>query len=257
MSDSKLSFYVLVKNSEQYLDAILSQITKVADEMIVLDSGSEDQTQTIAERWGAQWHFRSFDNFRSQRSHALSLCQNEHVLFLDADEIPDDALIETVRNQKQAGFAFDAYFIQREWFVLGKRVHSIYPVTSPDYPIRLINKSKVSHAESTQVHEYCFGHETQHTLAGKIIHQTFHTQAELQRKLTIYSTLAAQDLLERGKFCPFYKMILNPPLAWLKWYIMKQGWRDGLIGIFLANYAFRYTYLKYNKYKKNHKIRVC
>jgi len=246
---------MLVKNGEKYLELILSRIATVADEIILLDSGSQDQTRAIAEKWSAQWHFRPFDDFRSQRSYALSLCRYQYVLFLDADEVPDDALLEHMRTLKQTGFSADAYCLRREWVVLGKRVHSIYPVNSPDFPVRLINKDKVSFSGSARVHEDYSGYASKVILPGKISHYTFNSQAEIRQKLNLYSTIAAEDMVENGKQFRFYKLIVNPLLAWGKWYFLKQGWRDGWAGVILANYACRYTFLKYRKYqvsKKNH-----
>jgi glycosyltransferase involved in cell wall biosynthesis len=246
-----LSFYMLVKNSEKYLPTILSRIATVADEIILLDSGSQDATHVIAEKFHAQWHFRPFDHFRNQRTAALSLCRHSYVLFLDADEIPDETLIQQLQIHKQKGFTADAYCLQREWIVLGKRVHSIYPVCSPDFPVRLINKEKVSFAGSARVHEEYSGYQQALVLPGKITHYTFHSMAELQQKLNFYARIAAEDRAEKGKPFHRYQRIFNPPLAWLKWYLFKGGWRDGKVGLILANYAFRYTYLKhYHKIKQ-------
>lgn len=243
----KLSFYMLVKNSEKYLDRILSRIASIADEIILLDSGSRDQTRAIAEKWQAQWHYRPFDNFKNQRTYALSLCKHQYVLFLDADEIPDDELINHIQILKKTGFAGSAYTLNRQWIVLGKAVHSIYPVESPDFPIRLINKNKVSFANSTLVHETYSGYDSLLTLQGKIGHFTFHSRAEIRHKLKFYTTMAAQDLANRGKKFNFYRLIFNPLIAWQKWYFTKQGWRDGKTGILLANYAFSYTFFKHWK----------
>ncbi len=250
MSD-KLSFYMLVKNSEQYLDTILSRIHAIADEIILLDSGSQDQTRSIAEKWHAQWHFRPLDNFKNQRSFALSLCRHPHVLFLDADEIPDDELIKQIKLLKQNGFAAQAYRLRREWIALGKPVHSIYPVESPDFPIRLVNKNKVSFAGSTLVHESYSGYQSIEILPGKISHFTFHSRDEIRRKLNFYTAMASQDLAGKGKKFNLYRIIFNPVWAWVKWYFTKQGYRDGMTGIILANYAFRYTFLKYWKLRSN------
>lgn len=252
MSD-RLSFYMLVKNSEQYLDLILSRISTIADEIILLDSGSHDQTRHIAAKWPAQWHSRALDNFRNQRSHALSLCRYRYVLFLDADEIPDEALLQHIQSLKQTGFDADAYCLRREWQVLGHLVHSVYPIHSPDFPVRLVNKNKVSFANSSRVHEDYGGYERKLILSGKILHHTFQSRAEIRQKLNFYSTIAAEDLREKKKPFHFYKMIFNPVSAWIKWYFLKEGWKDGVTGVRLANYALLYTFLKYRKYRASMK----
>jgi glycosyltransferase involved in cell wall biosynthesis len=249
MSDS-LSFYMLIKNGEQYLEDILSRIAKIADEIILLDSGSQDSSQDIGQKWGAQWHFREFDNFRDQRTYALSLCRFKFVLFLDADEVPDESFIEHIRQLKQTGFDADAYRLRREWIVLGKPVHCIYPVQSPDFPVRLIDKSKVSFQNSNLVHEDYSGFTTTATLRGKVFHYTFHSREEMRKKLDFYTQLAAQNMYVKGKKFRLLNLLINPLAAWWKWYFLNGGWQDGATGITLANYAFRYTFLKYSKLRQ-------
>jgi glycosyltransferase involved in cell wall biosynthesis len=244
MSDP-LSFYMLVKNGERYLANILQRIAPIADEIIILDSGSTDRTEAIAKQWPVQWHFRAFDDFKNQRAYALSLCRFDHVLCLDADEIPDEEFIEHIRQLKQTGFSAQAYTLRREWIALGKAVHSIYPIESPDFPVRLINKKLVSLNGSTKVHESYSGYQSLEILNGKVSHLTFHSSAELQHKLKLYSAIAAQDLADKAKKFAIHKIIFNPLGAWAKWFFVKSGWRDGLVGITLANYALKYTFWKY------------
>lgn len=241
---------MLIKDGEKYLADILSRIAKIADEMILLDSGSQDRSKDIAQQWGAQWHFRKFDNFKDQRTYALSLCRFKFVLFLDADEVPDESFIEYILQLKQTGFTYDAYKLRREWIVLGKPVHCIYPVQSPDFPVRLIDKSKVSFHGSNLVHEDYSGFATTATLGGKVFHYTFHSQEEIHKKLDFYSNLAAQNMILKGKKFRLLNLLLNPLAAWWKWYFLNGGWRDGLIGITLANYAFHYTFAKYAKLRQ-------
>jgi glycosyltransferase involved in cell wall biosynthesis len=246
-TDHQLSFYMLVKDSQQYLHDILAKIKPIADEIILLDSGSRDQTETIARAWEAGWHFRPFDNFRNQRSHALSLCRHPYVLFLDDDEIPDDELLDHIQSLKQTGFASEAYAVKREWIVMGKTVRNIFPVECPDYPIRLIKKVIASFSKSTLVHESYSGFQSHEILKGKISHYTFSNQKELTEKLDFYTDLAAQDLSAKGKKFSFYKIVFNPIWAWGKWYLLKGSWKDGRVGLILSNYLFKYTFFKYLK----------
>lgn len=239
---------MLVKNSEKYLRKILSSIAPIADEIILLDSGSSDQTREIATQWSAHWHTRDFDNFKNQRTYALSLCHYPMVLSLDDDEIPNDVLIANIAALKKIGFSADAYAISREWIVLGKYVHSMYPISSPDFPIRLFNQEKVRFTHSNQVHESCSGYSNKEILGGKILHHTFHDREELKRKLDFYTSIAAQDVLDRGKKAR--GLLLHGIFAWCKSYFVKSGWRDGKTGVLLANYAFSYTVLKYRKSKR-------
>jgi glycosyltransferase involved in cell wall biosynthesis len=136
-----LSIYVLTFNSEKYLSAILQAVAPLADDLLVVDSGSSDQTVAIATQCGARVLYRPFDDFRQQRDFAQQQCRHDHVFFLDSDEIPSPELVAHLQQLKQSGFQHDAYAIQRDWIVMGQQVHALYPVGCPDYPVRIIEKT--------------------------------------------------------------------------------------------------------------------
>jgi len=95
----KLSVVVLTKNEEENLPRALRSVRSLADELIVLDSGSTDGTVKVAESFGAKVFKREFDDFASQRNYALSLARGEFVLFLDADEELSEELRESVKRE--------------------------------------------------------------------------------------------------------------------------------------------------------------
>lgn len=243
-----LSIYVLTHNSEKHLAAVLAAARRMADDLLVLDSGSIDATLAIAAEHGARIAQRPFDDFREQRLHANQLCQHRHVLFMDSDEIASDALIDAICALKQRGFEHDAYVIRRDWFVLGQRIHALFPVGCPDYPIRLIDKDKVGFGQQS-VHEQPVGYASLGRIDAPMTHYTFETHAEIARKLDRYTDLAAADLHRRGKKRTGMrvKQWTSPIAAFLKWYIKSGGWRDGRVGITLALYAAAYTHRKYRK----------
>jgi len=246
-----LSVYILTRNSEQYLEEILQKICSVADEIIVLDSGSDDKTREIAQKFNnVQFLFREFDNFKNQRNYAAQLCKYNYVLFLDSDEIPDELFISNIQKIKQRGFIGDAYDVARKWYAFGKKIHAIYPITSPDYPVRLFNKQFVSFKNSNFVHETLSGYRTKTTIEGFILHKTFHNKEELDQKLEHYTTLAAEDLIRNQKRINYLKIVTNPIVAFIKWYIIKRGYKDGRTGFVLGKYAYNYTKNKYKKAKK-------
>lgn len=219
-----------------------------ADEMLILDSGSVDDTLNIAESFGCKIHYRAFDNFREQRAFAISLCSNNWVLSFDSDEIPTMELAHEINRMKQLTFQHDAYSIKREWFVFGKKVHVMYPVVSPDYPIRLFNREKVCYDNrSTAVHETPHGYHSLGQIEFALQHYTFETAFELKTKLDFYTTIAARDIHEQKKSITYFKLFASPIAAWVKWYVIKGGWKDGLTGWILAKYVFQYTFLKYRK----------
>jgi len=248
-----LSAYILTCNSEEYLGKILALIEPIVDEILVLDSGSADRTREIAESFTkVRWQQRALDDFSSQRNYALAQCAARHVLFLDSDEIPDDELIQGILRLRQEGFSADVYTVQRDWIVLyGKKIHSLYPLSTPDFPIRLLDKAKSGyHETSNLVHETLTGYESSKVLPGRLRHYTFRTRKEIARKLKLYSDLAAKDLLMHRKSLHWLHQAFNPFIAFIKWYFGKGGFKDGRTGLIFAAYAFNYTREKYRKAAK-------
>jgi len=250
---TKLSCYILTKNSEKYLESILNKIEDISDELIIIDSGSTDNTKKITEDFeNAKFISKKFLNFKNQRIFAEKQCTNNYILFLDSDEIPDSSLIQAIKKIKHEQLKKDAYKIKRTWQVLGQKVRCIYPMISPDYPIRIYNKKTTSFENSNYVHETPSGHKSIGFLSGEIQHITFESRDILNKKLQLYTNIAADDLLSKSKKITLLKIYINPISAFIKWYILKQGFRDGFIGIVLGIYAFEYTRLKYQKaYKRS------
>ena len=243
-----LSAYILTFNSELYLAQILRKLAGTADEILVVDSGSSDETLAIARDHDCRVVHRPLTDFREQRSFAQAQCVNDMVLFVDSDELPSDELVRAITSLKDRGFGQDAYEVRREWYVFGRKVHAVFPVTSPDYPIRILDRRKVSFDErSRRVHETPFGFSSVGRIEATLHHHTFRSREELERKLEHYTDIAAGELRERGGNAGPLKVLTSPVSAFLKWYLVKGGWRDGALGLTMSAYAYRYTRLKYLK----------
>lgn len=247
-----LSFYVLTYNSEKYLDAILEKVSQVAEDVVIVDSGSTDGTEAIARRYTDRFLVRPFDNFVNQRLYGIEQCAHEWILNLDSDEIPDEELIATLHRMKSEDFnsatGVDAYRITRYWHALGRRIRALYPVESPDAPVRLFRKSKAHFNTSNLVHETLMGFDQVEDLKpGSISHHTFETEAEIQKKLKQYTDLAAVDAHNKGKKGGTLNAVLHALGAFVKWYFFKRAYKDGAVGFKMGQYAWNYTYQKYIK----------
>jgi len=244
---NRLSAFILTLNSEKYLRQILVQLKKACDEIIVVDSESSDSTKAIAEKESVRFLSRSFDNFKNQRNYALQQCNYDLVLMIDSDEIPDEELISALNELKNSEEILDAYRLKREWYVLGKKIHAVYPVVSPDFPVRLFDKRKSNFDNSPVVHEEPSGYKTIGVLNGSLKHFTFETKKEISEKLERYATLSAETLLKKKKSLSEIQQYLSATGAFVKWYFVKGGWKDGKVGFVLGKYAFDYTFRKYQK----------
>src|SRR3982751_6868765 len=101
---ARLSCYVLTLNSERRLAEVLSPLRDIADDLLVVDSGSSDRTLDIARSFGARVAFRAFDNFRDQRLFAERECAHDWILQIDSDEVVSAELAQEIRTLKDADF---------------------------------------------------------------------------------------------------------------------------------------------------------
>ena len=234
-----LSAYVLTMNSERLLRQGLEPLVPVADELVI----------DIAREFTSRIETRPYTNFPEQRTFALSLCSHDYVLQIDSDEIMSEALVERILDLKKKGFDHDVYCFKRDWIVLGKPVHAMFPITSPDYPGRLLRRGATSYANSDLIHDQPSGWVNMKTFQEGMLHITFPDREELERKLTLYTSVVGKKLSMQPR-SPLFLWVRGAtaaPFAFLKWYFRKGGWRDGSTGITLAVYAARYTYGKYDK----------
>lgn len=250
---AKLSAYVLTKNSGRMLAEVLAPVYRVADEIVVLDSGSSDATLEIARVYGCRVERRAFDNFAAQRQAAQDLCSHDHVLFVDSDEVMSDALVDAVLEAKEQGFPAPVYAFRRDWYVMDRRVRGLYPVNSPDYPIRLLDRRQSDFRNSLIVHEAPSNADNPVVFDKPLSHFTFPTKAEFNKKLAFYSSLHAETVLGWNKPVPSRaNAAVRAVSAFCKWYFMKRLVLDGRAGFHCARYAARYTYLKYEHARQAH-----
>lgn len=253
-----LSAYVLTFNSERYLRDVLRRLARVADDLVVVDSGSTDATLAIAHDARARVVFRKFDDFIQQREFAVQLCRHDWVLFVDSDELIDEDLIGEINRMKTSGFdslGHDGYRIRREWYVLGKRVHSIYPVKCPDFRVRLYDRKSGHFDKASPVHEKIVGLTAVGSVSrGAIHHYTFEAREDFGIKLKRYAPLAVEAMVLRGKRTGAMQVWLHSIAAFMKSFVNYQGWRDGRVGVICARYAFRYTWAKYEGLRQKQRI---
>ena len=240
--NSRLSCYVLTKDSQRRLNQVLESIGGLVDEIVILDSGSSDATEQIAARFAAKFHQRPFDDFRRQRAHALSLCSFNWVLELDSDEVVSPALAMRLKDLKAANFATasgtpDAYAIRREWYMLNKKIHSFYPSQCPDRPVRLFQRSKTGYTNAKAIHESVVGHAHAGRIDEPILHYTCDTFDQMYSKVNHYTTLLAKQMHQQGERASWLKILTYPWLIWFKYYVLYGGWRDGELGLVHGRYV--------------------
>lgn len=240
-----ISVLILAKNEEKNIGDCITSCS-FADEVLVIDDGSTDRTQEIAEGLGARVIHRSMNgDWGGQQTFAIQQAKHPWIFFIDADERCTPALCEEIKMVVTKGDKY-GYWVRR----INHFKHKIvkHGPLSPDWVCRLMPKEG-SYVEGF-VHPKIVHQYKDMRLTKDMLHYTYETWDQYLRKMNQYSTLAAEKYKKEGKSCNFlFDVMFRPAFAFFKMYVLKLGFLDGKIGYMLsANYA-NYTMNKYIKLK--------
>jgi glycosyltransferase involved in cell wall biosynthesis len=218
-----------------------------ADEVLVVDSESSDATCALAARCGARVVVRRWPGFVAQKQFAAEAAANEWVFSLDADERVSPELrarIEALRRAPAAELA-DGYRIARRSFYMNRWIRG--GGWYPDYQLRLYRRTRGRWA-GAHIHESVKmdADARVETLAGDLLHYSVRDAAQHHRMIgERYAPLAARQLFEQGRRTTPLRVATVGPLTFVRNFIFKGGWRDGLAGYCIARFAAHHAFLKY------------
>ena len=242
----KISATLVTLNEEQNLARALGSLS-CCDELLIIDSGSEDRTIEIAEQHGARVIEREWKGYADQKNFAAQAAQHDWILALDADEALSDPLAAEIHSLKSRPPSVDAYRFPRRARYLGKWIrHSGW---YPDAKVRLYHRGKAEWV-GNYVHESVEVSGSVGTLQGDLLHYTCDTIASHVQTVDRYTTLAAKELVERGERVGWVDLSLAPAWTFLKTYFLKLGFLDGLEGLAIAHMAAFYVFAKHAKARK-------
>jgi glycosyltransferase involved in cell wall biosynthesis len=196
--------------------------TAWADERLVIDGGSQDNTVEIARRSSARVVERPFDNFANQRNHALALATSVWVCFFDADERPTPALVAELRRELPSARE-DAMRVKIRSRIFARSFR--FSGTQNDRPLRVIRRGRG--AWHGAVHEVYDSPGPRRTLAGWVDHVTHPDRATFMQKVQRYTSLEAESRVAAGRPPSWQQRWLAPPREVFRRLIWKQGWLDG------------------------------
>jgi glycosyltransferase involved in cell wall biosynthesis len=241
----KLSVVIITYNEEKNIGRCIDSIKTLADEILILDSNSDDETVSIAESRGAIVKQESFKGFIQMKNRAIQLAGNDYILSLDADEALDPVLAESIRKVKE-NFSSGAYRMNRCTNYCGQFIR--HGTWYPDRKIRLFDR-RIAQWGGINPHDKIVLKEniTAEQLRGDILHFSYYTIAEHVAQNNKFSTIAAESLFANGKRTSLFNIIINPLWAFIHSYFIKAGLLDGLYGFVISIQISHMTFLKHIK----------
>jgi glycosyltransferase involved in cell wall biosynthesis len=238
-----LTAILIAYNEELDLPRALDSLQGVADEIILVDSGSTDRTCEIARGAGAQVHARKLDSLAEQKNYAASFASNYWVLSIDCDEELSPELRSSILAWKQTTPEKDGYDFPLMTEYLGGWIrHSGW---YPDYKLRLYRRDRGKFV--SVLHEGVKIDGPPGRLNGHLLHYTVRSYAEHKAKLDFLSTMAAEDMLAQGRKSWRAAMIFAPPWTFVQRLVFQLGVLDGRRGWLIAWLSANYIYIKYRK----------
>lgn len=245
----KLSVVIITFNEEKNIERCLLSVKEVADEVVVLDSFSKDETEAICARHGVKFFQHAFDGHIQQKNRAITYASNYHVLSLDADEALDKELVRSILEVKK-NFAKSGYYMNRLTNYCGHWVK--HCGWYPDKKLRLWDRTKgewrgINPHDKYEMFE---GDKVTGHLKGDILHYSYFTIQDHYKQVEHFTNIAAKAYFEKGKKAPFYKLIVNPIAKFIDHYLLHLGFLDGKAGFEISRISAYATYLKYKKLKQ-------
>jgi glycosyltransferase involved in cell wall biosynthesis len=239
----KLSVTVVAKNEATDLGAALASVA-FADEIVVVDSHSTDETVTIARQYTDRVVIHDWLGHVEQKNYAASLASHDWILSLDADERVTPALAEEIRATLRADPPQAAFRIPRVTWHLGRWVRSTD--WYPDPQDRLYDRRRARWT-GRYVHEGLTKTGASGRLSGEIQHYAYRDIADHLETIDRYTTLAARQMHEDGRRSGLLQLAGHPPLAFLRNYLARGGIRDGIPGFIISSMNAYYVFLKFAK----------
>ena len=239
----KLSVTVITRNEAADIGEALKSVAW-ADELIVVDSMSTDETVAIARQHTDRVSVREWPGYVAQKNHAASIASHDWILSLDADERVTPELAAEIKSAL-AGTPSDRGFrIPRVTWHLGRWIRTTD--WYPDYQLRLYDR-RAAEWTGRYVHEQMSVRGPVGQLRGELQHFAYRDVADHLETIDRYTTYAALQMCENGQRSGAFDLAIHPPLAFLRNYVLKGGFRDGVPGFVISSMNAYYVFLKFAK----------
>jgi len=225
-----LTVTIITLNEAHHIAAAIDSAAW-ADEILVVDSGSTDDTVAIAAGKGVRVMKRTWPGYVDQKNYAASVASHDWIFSLDADERITPALADDIRRVVASEPAERAFRVPRVTFHLGRwvRTTDFYP----DYQTRLYDRRK-ARWQGKYVHESVVADGPSGQLQHELQHYSYRDLSDHLERINHYSTLAARQMYESGRRASAVDLLAHPPAAFLRNYVLRGGFTDGMPGLTIS-----------------------
>lgn len=243
-----ISVVIVAKNEADIIGRTICSLSGLTDDIVVADTGSQDDTVYIAGSLGARVETLAWEGFGRTKNKALALARYDWVLFLDADESIDDELKFNLRNLAPANPEM-VYRLRFKNFIGNRRM--AYGEWGSERKIKVFNRN-YAQWDNAEIHEKIMVAEGGEviTLDGFVLHSLMKDLKEYAAKMNRYGELMALKYHQQGKKAGWFKLYLYPFFRFLQLYVLKLGWLDGRMGFAAAFFGAYYAFLKYHRLKE-------
>ena len=233
-----ISVFIIAQNEADRIAITINSVKGWVDEVIVVDSGSSDETVRIAESLGAKTFFNAWPGYGMQKRFGEDQCRNHWLLNLDADEEITPALAEEIKALFAAGEPpLAGYILKVRDLLLGEK--ALAPLAHTNYCLRLYNRAYGRFSDSPVHDSVILERGETRLLNAPMLHRSFRSLAHAVEKINSYSTAQARNMRSKPLKYPYVRLVVEFPFAFFKSYILRcyclRGWRG-------FAYAMTYAY---------------
>ncbi|MES2654311.1 MAG: glycosyltransferase family 2 protein [Bacteroidota bacterium] len=242
----ELSIAIITHNESLNIERCINSVKSIADDIIVVDSYSTDNTVALVQQMGARVVLQKFLGHIEQKNFAISQAKYPFILSLDADEAIDETLLNEIKAIKSNPTHADGYLINRFNNYCGQWIK--HGAWESDIKLRLWDSTKGKWAGLNPHDKFEMIPDANiQPLKGQILHWSYTSVEEHKGKVEYFSTIAAQAYFNRGKQSSYFKIVFSPLFRFVRDYIFKLGFLDGKYGLIIAHLTAKEVRLKYQK----------